>query len=63
MPLDLSSAEDVQLLSAKEYELCSTLRLQPRAYLTMKEAMINENNQRVRHHRACGTRLIRWASG
>lgn len=44
--LDLSNAEDVQLLSPKEYELCSVLRLQPKAYLTMKDLAIRENNTR-----------------
>ena len=47
-PLDLTAAEDAQLLSAKEFELCSTLRILPKAYLTMKEMMIQENNQQVR---------------
>ena len=47
-PLDLTASEDAQLLSAKEFELCSTLRILPKAYLTMKEMMIQENNQQVR---------------
>jgi hypothetical protein len=47
-PLDLTSTEDAQLLSAQEFELCSTLRILPRAYLTIKGLFIQESNAQVR---------------
>lgn len=40
--LDISTCQDVELLSAKEVELCSTLRIMPRHYLNIKNTLIRE---------------------
>ncbi len=42
MPLNISHAEGVELLSEKEREICSILRLYPRLYLTIKDTLIRE---------------------
>jgi len=42
---DLIGAEGAQLLSPKEYEFCAHLKLQPRAYIFMKETIIRECNE------------------
>jgi transcriptional adapter 2-alpha len=41
-PLDLTGMEGLDLLSASERQLCSELRLIPRHYLIVKEAMLDE---------------------
>ncbi len=46
--MDLSNAESSQLLSNKEYEICSNLRIIPRSYLYVKEMMVKECEQNVR---------------
>jgi transcriptional adapter 2-alpha len=46
VPLDISSADGVDQLSASEKQLCSTLRIQPRAYLVIKQTLIREFEKR-----------------
>ncbi|KAI9230938.1 MAG: hypothetical protein DHS80DRAFT_11582 [Piptocephalis tieghemiana] len=47
VPLDITDAPDVHLLSAKEVELCSNLRLLPQAYLPIKATVIREASRRT----------------
>ncbi|RKP13867.1 hypothetical protein BJ684DRAFT_5446, partial [Piptocephalis cylindrospora] len=47
IPLDITDAADVHLLSAKEVELCSNLRLLPQAYLPIKATVIREASRRT----------------
>lgn len=42
MPLNIAHAEGIELLSDKEREICSVLRLYPRLYLTIKDTLIRE---------------------
>ena len=42
-PLNVSNADGVELLSEKERQICSLLRLYPRLYLTIKDTLIREN--------------------
>jgi transcriptional adapter 2-alpha len=46
MPLNLSNAQSVDLLSREEQLLCSKLRVLPRPYLLIKEMFIQENERR-----------------
>ncbi|KAI9338267.1 hypothetical protein DFJ73DRAFT_628669 [Zopfochytrium polystomum] len=41
-PLDISTAESVELLLPNEQQLCSNLRIQPKAYLNIKETLLKE---------------------
>lgn len=41
-PLNISHADGVELLSEKERQLCSILRLYPRLYLSIKDTLIRE---------------------
>ncbi|KAI9142364.1 hypothetical protein BKA69DRAFT_1027557, partial [Paraphysoderma sedebokerense] len=41
-PLDISNAESVHLLTEREQQLCSTLRILPKSYLAIKETLIRE---------------------
>jgi transcriptional adapter 2-alpha len=43
MPLNISHAEGVDMLSEKEREICSILRLYPRLYITIKDTLIKES--------------------
>ena len=43
MPLDLNGAPGAELLSAKEKELCSELRLLPKHYMVIKDTLIRES--------------------
>ena len=45
-PLDIANAESIELLSLRERELCSQVRLLPRQYLAIKETLIREYNRR-----------------
>ena len=45
-PLNLSNATSLDLLSSEERSLCSTLRVLPKPYLTIKEMYIRENERR-----------------
>lgn len=45
-PLDISSAESVELLNPRERELCAQIRLFPKQYLSIKETLISEYNRR-----------------
>ena len=47
-PANLSGAEGVQLLSPREYDLCLEQHIMPRAYVFMKEAMVQQHNKQVR---------------
>lgn len=40
--LDISKAEGVELLSESEKVLCSTLRIYPRAYISIKDTVLKE---------------------
>lgn len=40
VPLDVSQAPDVELLSPQERGLCTQLRMQPRSYLAVKESVL-----------------------
>ena len=40
--LNASNAPDIQLLTPEEIELCRVLRLQPKPYLAIKEAIVKE---------------------
>ncbi|OAJ42663.1 hypothetical protein BDEG_26089 [Batrachochytrium dendrobatidis JEL423] len=42
-PLDVTNTDGVELLTEKECQLCSSLRLFPRAYLAIKDIIIKEN--------------------
>lgn len=42
-PLNISNAEGIDLLSEKERQICSLLRLYPRLYLTIKDTLIREH--------------------
>lgn len=42
MPLNISHADGVELLSDKEREICTILRLYPRLYLSIKDTLIRE---------------------
>lgn len=42
VPLDLSGAEGVELLTEDEKTLCSSLRVYPRAYLAIKDFSLKE---------------------
>ncbi|KAL7750736.1 Transcriptional adapter ada2 [Sorochytrium milnesiophthora] len=41
-PLDISEAEGVHLLTAAEQQICSQLRLLPKSYLVIKDAVLKE---------------------
>ncbi|KAJ3068524.1 Transcriptional adapter ada2 [Rhizoclosmatium hyalinum] len=41
-PLDISSADGVDLLLPNEQQLCSNIRILPRAYLVIKETLLKE---------------------
>lgn len=41
-PLNISNAEGVEMLSDKERQMCSILRLYPRLYLSIKDTLIRE---------------------
>ena len=45
-PLNLANAASLDLLSSEEQSLCSTLRVLPKPYLTIKEMYIRENERR-----------------
>ncbi|KAK4687393.1 transcriptional adapter 2-alpha, partial [Tremellales sp. Uapishka_1] len=45
-PLNLANAQSLDLLSTEEQSLCSTLRVLPKPYLTIKEMYIRENERR-----------------
>lgn len=45
VPIDLTDAEGVELLSVPEIELCSVLRLLPKVYLTIKEQLLREQSK------------------
>lgn len=45
-PLNISSSEGHDLLSTAEQELCSKLRILPRAYLVIKETILSEYMKR-----------------
>ncbi|KAJ3100779.1 Transcriptional adapter ada2 [Phlyctochytrium planicorne] len=45
-PLDVSSADGIDMLLANEQQLCSTLRILPRAYLVIKETLLREHATR-----------------
>ena len=45
-PLNLSNAASLDLLSTEEQSLCSSLRVLPKPYLTIKEMYIRENERR-----------------
>ena len=42
LKLTLDNATDLQLLTSEEVELCSTLRMTPKAYLAIKEGIMRE---------------------
>jgi transcriptional adapter 2-alpha len=42
MPLTPESAPDLHLLTKEEIEVCKLLRLQPKPYLAIKEAILKE---------------------
>ncbi|KAH6576501.1 hypothetical protein BASA50_006786 [Batrachochytrium salamandrivorans] len=42
-PLDVTNTDGVELLTDRECQLCSALRLFPRAYLAIKDIIIKEN--------------------
>lgn len=42
MPLNISHADGIDLLSEKERHICSILRLYPRLYLNIKDTLIRE---------------------
>jgi len=46
LPLNISSSEGHDLLSQAEQELCSKLRILPRAYLVIKETLLSEYQKR-----------------
>lgn len=41
-PLNISHADGIEMLTEKERELCSILRLYPRVYLHIKDTLIKE---------------------
>ncbi|KAJ3371013.1 Transcriptional adapter ada2 [Allomyces arbusculus] len=41
-PIDISTAEGLHLLSDREQELCSTLRILPKSYLNIKDTLLGE---------------------
>ncbi|OXG13046.1 transcriptional adapter 2-alpha [Cryptococcus neoformans Tu259-1] len=45
-PLNLANSASLDLLSSEEQSLCSTLRVLPKPYLTIKELYIRENERR-----------------
>ncbi|WWC60212.1 uncharacterized protein I303_102778 [Kwoniella dejecticola CBS 10117] len=45
-PLNLANAASLDLLSVEEQSLCSSLRVLPKPYLTIKELYIRENERR-----------------
>ncbi|KAK8861484.1 hypothetical protein IAR55_002305 [Kwoniella newhampshirensis] len=45
-PLNLANAASLDLLSSEEQSLCSSLRVLPKPYLTIKEMYIRENERR-----------------
>ncbi|KAK1927453.1 hypothetical protein DB88DRAFT_32495 [Papiliotrema laurentii] len=45
-PLNLANAASLDLLSTEEQSLCSSLRVLPKPYLTIKEMYIRENERR-----------------
>ncbi|RSH94558.1 Transcriptional adapter ada2 [Saitozyma podzolica] len=45
-PLNLANSASLDLLSSEEQQLCSTLRVLPKPYLTIKEMYIRENKRR-----------------
>jgi transcriptional adapter 2-alpha len=42
-PLDIQNADGAELLTEAEKHLCSTLRLFPRAYFSIKDTILKEN--------------------
>ncbi|ODN97399.1 transcriptional adapter 2-alpha [Cryptococcus wingfieldii CBS 7118] len=45
-PLNLANSASLDLLSSEEQSLCSTIRVLPKPYLTIKELYIRENERR-----------------
>lgn len=45
-PLNLANALSLDLLSSEEQQLCSSLRLMPKPYLSIKQTFIIENERR-----------------
>ena len=59
VPLDISDAEGIELLSTNEKNLCSILRILPRLYLTIKETLIATNARYGHCKRAQARSLIK----
>ncbi len=53
--LDISNADSVHLITEREREICSTLRIYPKAYIVIKETILKEYALRSGHlgRRAC----------
>jgi transcriptional adapter 2-alpha len=45
-PLNISGADGYELLTTSEADLCSKLRILPRAYLVIKETLLGEFQKR-----------------
>lgn len=58
-PLDLSSADGLDLLSQAERDICSLLRLVPKVYLSIKETLISEYNKHGYLKRAQARSIIK----
>lgn len=58
-PLDLTGCECVDQLTSAEQELCSSLRLLPRAYLAIKQTLLKESQKRGGLKRRDARTLVR----
>lgn len=58
-PLDITTASGYELLSEKERELCSSLRLFPQQYLVIKDTLIRESIRQGVLKKATARQLIK----
>lgn len=58
-PLDISHSPGVEILSAKERELCSSIRLFPNQYTVIKETLIKEFSKHGELKKSAARQLIK----
>lgn len=58
-PLDISHSPGVEILSAKERELCSSIRLFPNQYTVIKETLIKEFSKRGELKKSAARQLVK----
>ena len=58
-PIDVKDSEGIQLLSLPEQHLCSNLRILPRAYLVIKETLLQEYTRLGKLKKREARKLIR----